>query len=71
MVFGVMSIVIQSLPIPQKDIEYDKKWKILRLTQERLNIKIIAHGCNDSRRVTFRDKQCDNKIWIMCVVQVQ
>ena len=44
-VFGVISIVIQNLPIAQEDIKYDKKkWKILRLTPERLDVKIIAHG---------------------------
>ena len=60
-VFGVISIVIQNLPITQEDIEYNKKkWKILRLTLERLDVKVIAHGYNDSRKVTFRDKYCDN-----------
>ena len=44
-VFGVISIVIQYLPIAQEDIKYNKKkWKILRLTPDRLDVKIAPHG---------------------------
>ena len=43
--FGVTSIVIQNLSIAQEDIKYDKKkWKLLRLTTEKLDVEIIAHG---------------------------
>ena len=42
-VFGVICIVIQNHPISHEDIQYDKKWKPLRLTQESLDGKIIAH----------------------------
>ena len=60
-VFGVISIVIQNLSIAQEDIECDKKkCKILRLTQERLDVQIIASGYNDGRNVTFIGKHCDD-----------
>ena len=59
--FGVVNVVTQNLPITQEDTEYDKKkWEILRLTPDRLDVKIITHNCNDGRRVTFVDKHCDN-----------
>ena len=37
-----------------------KRWKILRSTPEGLDVKIIAHGFKDGRKVTFRGKHCDN-----------
>ena len=47
MFFEVIRVVIQNLLIAQEDNEYEKKWKILRMTPKRLNVKIIAHGIND------------------------
>ena len=43
-VFKVMSVVTQNLSIAQRDNEYNKKWVILQMIPERLDVKIIAHG---------------------------
>ena len=44
-VFGIIIIFIQNLPIAQEDIKHDNKSeKFLRLTLEKLDIKIIALG---------------------------
>ena len=59
-VFGVISMVIQNLQITRGDIEYDNKPKILRLTPEKQDIKIIAHDSSDGTGATFRSNHRKN-----------